>query len=201
MERARKIDQESHDSFNTEFTSEGGLNESQDNTEELNSSTFYEDKNLSDCEEGTSLTECSEEIPLTRLIPHNQMDKTLEYETEFNGEVQGEASGCELQEESDETNGTPLTLPSKTTLKSHILGVLRCDHRQKPEMDYVQPSIRPVRTSYILRVLSRSSLFVVGLAVLVVGGVFSNYHPYVDPGEYENCTITGQLIMNDTSDW
>ena len=41
----------------------------------------------------------------------------------------------------------------------------------------------------VLRILSRGSLFVIGLAILVAGGVASNYHPYhVSPGEYENCT-------------
>ena len=199
MERARKFDHESHDSFDTESTSEV---ESHDNKKELNSSTFCKDKNLSDREEGMSLME---EIPLTHPIPHNELDKTVEAEMELNGEVQGEASGCELREESDETNGTTLTPSSKTSLKSHILGVLRCGHRQEPvsnEMDYIQPaSIRPGRTSHILRVLRRSSLLAVGLAVLVVGGVSSNFHPHVDPGEYENCTVTRQLIMNDTSDW
>lgn len=205
MEKARKFD-ESHDSFNTESTSEV---ESQDNKNELNSTTFCKDKSLSDHEEETSLMECSEDIPLTHPILHNQMEKTVEAEMELNSEVKGEASGCELQEESDETNGTPgpLTPSSKTSLKSHILGVLRCTcgHRHEPvsnEMDYVQPtSIRPARTSHILRVLRRISLFAVGLAALVVGGVSSNFHPHVDPGEYENCTVTGQLMMNDTNDW
>ena len=50
----------------------------------------------------------------------------------------------------------------------------------------------------ILKILNRGSLFAVGLAVLVAGGVASNFHPYVDPGEYENCTDTEQ--MNDTTD-
>ena len=48
------------------------------------------------------------------------------------------------------------------------------------------------KTHYILKLLSRGSLYALGLAILVVGGVSSTFHPYVDPGEYENCTITGQ---------
>ena len=39
-------------------------------------------------------------------------------------------------------------------------------------------------------VLSRCSLFAIGLAVLVLGGVSSNFTPYVEPWEYDNCTVT-----------
>ena len=53
--------------------------------------------------------------------------------------------------------------------------------------------------THILKLLNRGSLFfAIGLVVLVAGGVSSNFHPYVDPGEYENCTDTEQ--MNDTTD-
>lgn len=43
----------------------------------------------------------------------------------------------------------------------------------------------------VLLVLSRSSLFVIGIAILVAGGVLSEFHPYVDNMDYENCSITG----------
>ena len=43
----------------------------------------------------------------------------------------------------------------------------------------------------ILIVLSRCSLFAIGLAVLVLGGVSSIFTPYyVEPWEYDNCTVT-----------
>lgn len=44
----------------------------------------------------------------------------------------------------------------------------------------------------ILKLLGRGSLFVIGLMVLVVGGVASRWTPYVEPEDYENCTVTEQ---------
>ena len=55
-----------------------------------------------------------------------------------------------------------------------------------------QQTRRPRTRTRIVKLLSRGSLFAIGLAVLVVGGVSSNFTPYVDPWEYDNCTITGE---------
>ena len=58
-----------------------------------------------------------------------------------------------------------------------------------------QQTRRPRTRTRIMKLLSRGSLFAIGLAVLVVGGVSSNFTPYVEPWEYDNCTmITGQSI-------
>jgi hypothetical protein len=70
----------------------------------------------------------------------------------------------------------------------------KTDHevRTKTQDDESRPTTKRSR-GQLLNVLSRSSLFAIGLAILVVGGVASNYRPYyVDPEEYENCT-TAQL--------
>ena len=55
-----------------------------------------------------------------------------------------------------------------------------------------QQQTRKIRTrTRILKLLSRGSLFTIGLAVLVVGGVSSNFIPYTESWEYDNCTIAG----------
>ena len=47
---------------------------------------------------------------------------------------------------------------------------------------------KPRPITRIIKLLSRGSLFAIGLAVLVVGGVSSSFTPNVDPWEYDNCT-------------
>ena len=53
-----------------------------------------------------------------------------------------------------------------------------------------QQARRPRTTTRIRKLLNRGSLFAIGLATLVVGGVSSNFTPYVEPWEYDNCSIT-----------
>ena len=64
-------------------------------------------------------------------------------------------------------------------------------------------SLRMDVRSRVLLILSRSSLFVIGISILVAGGISSKFHPHVDPMEYENCTITtlGGVKINDTRYW
>jgi hypothetical protein len=50
----------------------------------------------------------------------------------------------------------------------------------------------PRTRTRIVKLLSRGSFFAIGLAVLVVGGVSSNFTPYVEPWEYDNCTVTDE---------
>ena len=46
----------------------------------------------------------------------------------------------------------------------------------------------------VVRILSKGSFFAIGLAILVAGGMASNYHPYyVNPNEYNSCTIPPKL--------
>ncbi len=40
----------------------------------------------------------------------------------------------------------------------------------------------------IKRLLIHGSFYAIGLCILIVGGVSSRFHPYVDPEEYSNCT-------------
>ena len=42
--------------------------------------------------------------------------------------------------------------------------------------------------SRIKKLIFKGSFFVVGLAILVAGGVSSQFHPYVDTVAYSNCT-------------
>ena len=67
-------------------------------------------------------------------------------------------------------------------------------HERKDSGSLQQQTRRPRSRTHILKLLSRGSLFAIGLAVLVVGGVSSNFQPYVDPEEYENCTIAGSAM-------
>ena len=53
-----------------------------------------------------------------------------------------------------------------------------------------QQTRQPRTRTRIVKLLSRGSLFAIGLAVLVTGGVSSNFTPYIEPWEYDNCTIT-----------
>ena len=110
----------------------------------------------------TLLSDSAEEIPLNELQQTLDPNSIIEVETGTNSEAQNEE------------------------LAKTDQGV-----RNGAESDNTQQS-RPTTwrsSGQMLRVLSRGSFFAIGLAILVAGGVASNYHPYyLDPGEYENCT-------------
>ena len=68
-------------------------------------------------------------------------------------------------------------------------------HEEKEAINSIsfqQHTRRPRIRTGIVKLLSRGSLFAIGLAVLVVGGVSSNFTPYVEPWEYDNCTLTDE---------
>lgn len=80
---------------------------------------------------------------------------------------------------------------SLTNAGSEVKSVTNDDlHEGKEISSLPQQTQKPRR---LLKLLNRCSLFAVGMAILVVGGVSSNFHPYIDPGEYENCSITEHL--------
>ena len=112
-------------------------------------------------EEVTLLSDSAEEIPLQQTADPNNI---IEVETGTNSEAQNEEQP-KTDKEVRSGEGSGNTQQSRPiTLRSRGL---------------------------VLRVLSRGSFFAIGLAILVAGGVASNYHPYFgDPGEYayENCT-------------
>lgn len=116
-------------------------------------------------------SDSAEEIPVSRV---NELQQTsdpnniIQIETETNSETQNdEQAKTDHEVRTDTQDGDIDTPPSIPTTK-----------RSRGQ---------------VLRILSRGSLFVIGLAILVAGGVASNYHPYhINPGEYENCT-TAQL--------
>ena len=73
--------------------------------------------------------------------------------------------------------------------------------RDQKEGDKSVPQLKKRSRTHdrVLKVLNRGSIFVIGLAILVAGGVSSNFHPYVDPVEYENCTVTDESShLNET---
>ena len=110
-------------------------------------------------DEVTLLSDSVEEIPLQQTSDPNSI---IEVETGTNSEAQNEE---QPKTEEEVRNGAE----SGNTQQSRLI-----TFRSRGQ---------------VLRVLSRGGFFVIGLAILVAGGVASNYHPYsVDPGEYENCT-------------
>ena len=116
------------------------------------------------------------EEPLISSLP------AISSETELNQEVDNQVGDDqedseELIKECDITSDNTTVTPSR----SH-----RMDARSR-----------------ILLVLSRSSLFVIGITILVAGGISSKFHPHVDPMEYDNCTMTtlGEVKVNDTRYW
>ena len=120
----------------------------------------------------------AEEIPVNRVNEQQRTtdpNKIFQLETGINDETQND----------------------KQTKTDHELN-LRTDTR---DGDMDTSSSRPtcmtstVRSrDQVLRILSRGSFFAIGLAILVAGGVASNYHPYhVNPNEYNNCTIPPKL--------
>ena len=53
--------------------------------------------------------------------------------------------------------------------------------------------------SRIKNLIFKGSFFVVGLAILVAGGVSSQFHPYVDTLAYSNCTNDFELMNRSNS--
>lgn len=108
------------------------------------------------------LSDSAEMIPLNELLEITDTDSIVEVETRINSE-----SDLAQSEEQTKTE----------------------EMRNRAETGDIQQSKSSVSRSQVLRVLSRGSFFVIGLAILTVGGVASNYQPYyVDPAEYENCS-------------
>ena len=116
-------------------------------------------------DEVTLLSDSAKEIPLNELQEIKaDMDSIMEVETRMNSNL----AQSEEQEKTEEV-------------------------RNGAETGDTQLSRSLRSKSQLLRVLGRGSFFAIGLAILMVGGVASNYQPYyVDPGEYENCS-TAQL--------
>ena len=114
-------------------------------------------------------SDSAEEIPVSRV---NKLQRTsdpnniIQVETETNSEAQNDEQTKIDRGAQDGDIDTPPSRSTCTTERSR---------------------------GQVLRIFSRGSLFAIGLAILVAGGVASNYHPYhISPGEYENCT-TAQL--------
>ena len=74
-------------------------------------------------------------------------------------------------------------------------------HKLREEKDVSQETkySRKSVKHRIFLVLSRGSFFTVGLTILLLGVVASQFHPHVDHREYENCSLTTQL--NDSTYW
>jgi hypothetical protein len=104
----------------------------------------------------------------------------------------GEIPAIELQRAENPNNTIPVEIWMNSEAQNDELPQTDHEVRSEAQDDESRPTTKRSR-GQLLNILSRSSLFAIGLAILVVGGVASNYHPYyVDPGEYENCT-TAQL--------
>ena len=77
---------------------------------------------------------------------------------------------------------------------SEVKSIVNIDLNEGKEISSLpQQTQKPRMRTHFLKLLNRSSLFAIGLAILIVGGVSSNFHPYVNPVEYENCSITEHL--------
>ena len=87
---------------------------------------------------------------------------------------------------------TSSLMNKESEVKSVMNGEIHEEKKASNSSSLKQQTRRPRTRTRVVKLLSRGSLFAIGLAVLVVGGVSSNFTPYVDPWEYDNCTVTGE---------
>ena len=121
-------------------------------------------------------SDSAEEIPVNRVNEQEQTsdpNKIFQHETGINDEIQN-----------DEQTKTDLEVSLRTDTQDG-----------DADTSSSRPTCMTVRSrGQVLRILSRGSFFAIGLAILMAGGVASNYHPYyVNPNEYNNCTIPPKL--------
>ena len=88
------------------------------------------------------------------------------------------------EEEANLGNGDYAEGPVKSAMNGEVV-----EGKEASNISSLQQWTKRPRSRTLI-VLSRCSLFAIGLAVLVLGGVSSNFTPYVEPWEYDNCTVT-----------
>ena len=131
--------------------------------------SFVSNENRSSIDETAFVSECPDEDNIKLVQMAQLTDESVEDERELDVEVEEEASD---------------------------------KHKLREEKDNVSQEKKYSRKTVkhrIFLVLSRGSFFTVGLTVLLLGVVASQFHPHVDHREYENCSLTMQL--NDSRYW
>ena len=116
--------------------------------------------------------------------------ETLEHEPSMDSVEENANLGSQTTSEEEANlslgNEDSVECPVKSAMNGEIIEGKEASNSSSLQ----QQSGRLGTRTRILIVLSRCSLFAIGLAVLVLGGVSSNFTPYVEPWEYDNCTVT-----------
>ena len=91
-------------------------------------------------------------------------------------------------------NNETTTPEDETSEDSEVKSIVNNDLDEENVISSLpQQTQKPRMRTRLLKLLNRGSFFAIGLAILIIGGVSSNFHPYVNPGKYENCSITEHL--------